>query len=408
MSLVKLIRTRIKMPLFEYYFLTDLKKKRKGSIEASSLKEAKERLWEQQICVLKVIPKKTRKIFVRNKINSASLIKFSRQVCLLLRSGMPLYESLLLILEQYKSTFWEPIISFLSEKIRQGLSLSEGLAKFPEIFADFYRAMIISGETIGKIEEAFENNIYFLEKEEKFKKQLLSSLTYPCILFCFSLLVIGSFLLFVIPSLKTVFQDFSVNWVTKLVFSISDVVCSYIHIFLVSSIFFIGGCVLLFKQDKVRIYCEKIFLSIPILRGFLIKLAVGKFSRLLGILLKGEVPIVEALKISKKGIYPKIFQTWIDEVEAEVITGSSLSKELKKHSIFPKLLVEMVSFGEEAGHLDLVFSQVADIYEEDTRRFLNNLVTWAQPMILIILGGFIGFIMLAVLIPFTDYSLVSF
>lgn len=396
------------MPLFQYYFLTDFKKKKRGSIEANSLKEAKERLWAQRIDVLKVVPRKPRKVFFQKNINNASVIKFSKQICLLLGSGMPLYESLLLMLEQYKATFWEPVISFLSEKIRQGMSLSEGLTRFPEIFTNFYRAMIVSGEAIGKIEEALQYNIYFLEKEENFKKQLLSSLTYPCILFCFSLIVIFSFLLFVIPSLKIVFQDFSINWVTKLVFSISDVFCSYFYIFLLGCIFFVSMLIILFKQNKIRIFCEKIFLSIPFLKNFLIKLAVGRFSRLLGTLLKGEVPIVEALKISKMGVYPKVFQNLIDQIEAKVIAGSSLSKELKQYPIFPKLLVEMVSFGEETGHLALTFSQVADIYEDETKKFLDNLVTWAQPIILIILGGFIGFIMLAVLMPLTSCVLVDF
>lgn len=396
------------MPLFQYYFLTDFKKKQKGSIEANSLKEAKERLWKQQIYVLKVFPQKTTKVFIKNKISRFSVINFSRQICLLLGSGMPLYESLLLMLEQYKATYWEPVISFLSEKIRQGLSLSEGLEKFPEVFTDFYRAMIISGEATGKIEESLQYNIYFLEKEENFRKQMLSSLTYPCILFFFSLFVISSFLLFVIPSLKTVFEEFSINWITKLVFTISDFICSYVY-FLLAGCIVLGGVLFsVFKQDKTRMYFERLFLSIPILKDFFIKLAVGRFTRLLGTLLKGDVPIVEALRISKIGVYPKVFQIWIGEIEVQVISGSSLSREFKKYSIFPKLLIEMVRLGEEAGHLSLVFSQIADIYEEDTKKFLNNLVTWAQPVILIILGGVIGFIMLAILLPLTGCGLADF
>lgn len=389
--------------LYQYRYIDEKGKRKQGMIEAVHLDEAKEKLRKANLLLisLETASQKKKKSY---SLKRADLITFTTQLSSLLQAGMPLYESLLSLEEQYREERFHPLILSLSDQIRGGSSLSEAFAKFPSSFNRLYCALIAAGESVGALDQTLEKLAILLTKQSKLKKQLLTALLYPALLFSFSLLVLSLLLTFVIPSLEILFEDRSVNRFTTVVIYLSHLLTQQWKIYLP----FIGGGAIAsyfgLRSGKGTLWFKRQLLRLPVLKTLITQVALARFARTVSTLLQGGVSLIQTLQIARKVMENPYFEAVIEEAEKRIIEGSLLSVELKKSSLIPRLIPRLLAIGEEGGNTPQMLQKIAELYEEEVEKSLSRVTTLAQPVILVFMGGVVGMIMLAVLLPLTDIS----
>lgn len=395
---------------FSYKYFDKNGKRKAGHLTATSFSEAKELLRTQGYVVISLTPtkieKKTSIFSPRGKILKGSLLAaVTLQLSHLLKAGLPLYESLVSLAEQNREEFYHPLLVSLSERIKRGDSLSTALTAYPESFNPLYCAMVTAGESVGTLDTTLEKLAHLQEKQSRLKKQVISALIYPTLLLLFSGFVILVMLLFVIPSLQTLFEEQKgLNGVTRLVFGISTFLTTQWPYYLSC----IAGLSLslgafAFKNRERRLPL-KILLSLPLFKPLLLKTALSRYARTLGTLLHGGVPLLQALQISRKTLFNPFLEQVLEEAEKKIVEGSLLSVELKKSPLIPPLVPRLLAIGEESGNLAGMLNHLGELFDQDIEKILTRLLSLLQPLILIIMGAVIGAIMLAVLIPLTDVS----
>ncbi|AUS60396.1 general secretion pathway protein F [Chlamydia abortus] len=386
------------MPRYRYTYLNAKERRKQDWIEALHLQEAREKLAQQGVQLLSIreVPP------CRVRLKNSELIIFSKQMLLLLRSGLPLYETLSSLRDQYQGQSMSGLLTVFMEKLRGGGSLSQAMATYPGIFDNFYRSAVLAGESVGNLEGCLQNIIIVLEEREQMTKKLTAALSYPIVLLVFSLAVILFFLTGVIPSLKETFENMEPNTLTSIVFGLSDFVCKYKYLILG----FLGlGMVSIIatrRQPFWKKWYENTVFSIPGVKNFFVKLGFTRFCSVVSAILRGGGTLIEGLELGCGAVPYDVLREDMRQMVHAVIEGSSLSKELAKRPWVPKLALGMVALGEESGDLADVLGHVAHIYNEDIQKTLTWITSWCQPVILVFLGGIIGIIMLAILIPLTS------
>lgn len=396
------------MALYSYKYIDPKGKKKSGMLEADSLAHAKELLRAQKILVISLnLTSDKPKIFLKKKeplLQGEALITFTTQLSQLLFAGLPLYESLLSLEDQSRNEPFHPIILSLCEQIKKGASLSEALGKFPNSFNTLYRSMVAAGESVGALDTTLDKLGTLLSKQRRLKKQLVTAMIYPFLLFSFSLVVILLLLTFVIPSLETLFEDRPVNRFTSLIMALSHFLTHGWLVYLPVLGFLSGGSLYLFSSEKGKRFFQRLVLRLPLLKTVVTQSAMARFSRSMGTLLQGGVTIIPALQISRKVMRNPFFEEIVENAEKKIIEGSFLSEEFKKSSLIPSLVPRMLAIGEEGGNAHLMFHKIADLYEEEVEKSLSRVTALAQPVILVVMGGIVGLIMLGVLLPLTDIN----
>ncbi|MCP5470299.1 MAG: type II secretion system F family protein [Chlamydiales bacterium] len=386
---------------FAYRFIDRKGKKKWSALEAFSLADAKEKLYQSGTYVIEIREKKGREKRERN-FSQSNLIVFTTQLSHLLDAGVPLYESLLSLREQYRQERFSHIIEHLCEQIKAGTTLSQAMRAYPRSFNQLYTSMIEAGESVGVLSETLGKLSCLLQKQSKLKKQILTALLYPLILTVFSTALIIVLLTFVVPSLEVLFEGQEVNRFTRFVFGISHVITQGWMVGL--SLLVGGGTALYFLFKRWKRKWQEFVLRIPLVKTVITQTAVARFCRTMGTLLEGGVTIISALQISRHVMRQPVLEEAIEEAEKRIIEGSILSQELAKSPWFPPLVPRMLAIGEEGGNVGVMLGKIAELYEEEVEKVLTRLTALAQPVILVLLGGIVGFIMMAILLPLTDVS----
>lgn len=391
------------MVLFRYSALSESGRKLSGVIDADSLVSAKERLRKDQILVLNVEPLKHRKKGKAASLNF--LLDFSRMLSQLLSSGIPLYDSLVILEERYQHHAMHPILIDLTDHLKVGCYFSEILEKYPSSFDPIYIAMVKAGEESGTLEKALKEICILLDKQYKLKKQISSAMTYPIFLGGFCLVVFISLLIFVIPSLKNLFEGKALHPLTQIIFKVSDFFISSGFIVLVCLIFLVLGICGVVRIKSVKLHLDKLFLYIPFIGNLIQQAAMVRFCRTCSLLLFSGVSLLQALHFSKKVIKNVFLEQVIEKIEQKISEGNLLSEELKSTWI-PSLIPRMISISEKTGKMGEMFYSVANILEEALEKSLTQFTTLLQPILLLILGLIVGIVLLSILIPLTDVGSV--
>lgn len=375
-------------------------KKVKGTIEAFKQKEALELLKEQGLYVLNLQLKGKSKI----RFNQDSLLTFTTQVAQLIQAKIPLYEALVIIEQQSSQESYHQIIQSLCEEIKRGVPLSAALARYPDSFDTLYIALVKSGEAVGQLELSMNSLGTLLQKQQKLKREITAALVYPMILGSFSLLVIGMLLGFVIPSIEGMFEGRELNGFTAAVIGMSHLVRDDYYIWLPLLLF--GGFFTAFKirtpQGKQKL--EKWMMQTPLVKKIVVMQSLARFLRTMATLQKGGLNLIESLELSKKVMNNQTLEKTITQCEKKIHEGGVLSKELARSPHIPPIVIRMLMIAEETGDTRSMFEKLADVFEGDLEKLLNRLVALAQPVILIVMGGVIGLVMLAVLLPLTQMA----
>lgn len=390
------------MPLFRYLAVNTLGRSIKGVIDADSLSVAKERLRKQQILVTSVIPIKSKQD--EQVLTRPLLLSFTREIAQLLKAGLPLYESLLTIEEKHRKNKAHPLFLSLCDYLREGALLSTALKSYPSTFDRIYLSMVQVAEQSGNLATIFEQLAQLIARQQKLKKQLVSTLAYPTFLAFFCFLVVCGLLFFVIPSVKELFDGRIMHPVTELVLALSNWANDNVPLLLG---FF--GCILIspfliLRSVSAKLYIYKLSLRLPLFKTLILHSALVRFCRSLGMLLSGSVPLLEALSLSKNVVKSPLLEEAITLAEKRVGSGERLSAAFAGAPLIPSLVMRMLSLAEETGKMGDAFVNLSEIYEEEMEKHLSQLSTFLQPALLIVLGAVVGLVVLSILLPLTDVS----
>lgn len=393
------------MALYQYQALDASGKKRVGFIEASDETDAKSKLREQGLMVSSL----TSKVSVSQKQNlrGEALQTFTVQLSQLVGAGVPLYQSLSALEEQYRGESFHRVILSLCDQLKAGKSLSEALTGYPKSFDRLYCSMIAAGESAGALDIVLEKLSILLTKQNKLHKQIITAMIYPGVLAGFSLLIIAMLMAFVLPAIEGIFADRELNGFTAAVLGVSHFVKGYWWIYL--PVLTALGAFIYFqlKTQRGKSWLQRVLIKTPVVKTLIVQSAVARFCRTMGTLQLGGLTMIESLRLAREVIGNEIIEKEMLEAENKIIEGSSLSAEIMRSKVLPKMVGRMLGVGEESGSTVLMLNKIADVYEEDIEKTIDRLMALSQPVILIFMGSVIGIVMLAILLPMTDMSSFS-
>ena len=375
-------------------------KVKEGLVEAADQKAAMARLREQRLSVTEIKPAPEKKL-KKGKVNNKDVVIFSRQLSTLVSAGVPIVQGLNILEAQAETPAFKFVVGALRTDIESGLSIADAMAKHPQAFTELYVAMIKAGEVGGILDTILERLSAYLESAEALKAKVKSAMMYPTVVFSAAGLITIFLVVFVIPIFKDIFGGFGAElpFVTRIIINISD----FLRAKLIFMLPFIGGGVWLFKKwmktEKGQEKIDEFSLKLPIVGLLIKKVAIAKFSRTLGTLIKSGVPILQGLETVAKTAGNKIIERAINASRDSIKEGGRISDPLKKANIFPPMVIQMISVGEETGGLDNMLNKIADFYDEEVDVAVKGLTSMIEPLIMIVLGLVIGTIVIAMMMP---------
>jgi general secretion pathway protein F len=382
------------MPIFQYSGYRTDGSKVAGTIEANSQKDAVLRLRESGL-----FPKKVREtlydgksgLFRRTDVNF--LPSVTRQLSTLLSSGVTLMEALNAIADE-NSGFWKNLLVSIKEKVAAGASFSKVLEEYNGIFPEFYVNMIAAGETSGTLDKVLGRLADFLETQSNLKAKVRTSMVYPVFMICVGFIVLSFLFTFVIPKITKIFKDTesALPFLTVALIWVSDI---FQHYWWILIGMLLGGLFGLKKlKEKNRLLIDRMVMRMP---GKIIQsLYFARFTRTLGFLLEGGLPVLRALELSAKAVGNTMLQHKVIDAAQKVAEGSRLSAALEG---FPPVLLQLISTGERSGQLVGILQNAADSYEEEFSRRVQKALSFLEPVMILAMGVLVGLIVLAVLLP---------
>ncbi len=392
------------MALYRYEALSNTGKKISGVIDADSLTSAKERLRKEQILVVDLDLFKEKKKEI--SLPFPFLLDFTRMLGQLLRAGIPLFESLVIIEEKYHHHRFHPLLMDICDALKTGFSLSEALRKYPQSFDPIYIAMVHAGEQTASLPTVFEELCGLLQRQQKLKKQLFSAAAYPLFLGSFCLFVFLALLLFVIPSMQNLFEGRALHPITKFIFGASDFVSTQGLWIAAGAVFLFSLIVFTVRHPVLRQKLDGLMLQLPFIGEFLREAATIRFCRTSSLLLSGGLPILQTLQLSRHVMKNRLLEEVIAHAEQKVGEGKSLSEELKASSLIPPIVPRMLAIAEETGKTAFMLQNISNICEENLEKKLQQFTAFLQPALLLLLGLIVGLVLLSILIPLTDVGSV--
>lgn len=371
-----------------------------GTVEAPDQKAAMARLREQKLSVTEIKPGAAKKP-KKGKVDNKDVVMFSRQLSTLVSAGVPIVQGLNILEAQAESPAFKYVVGSLRADIEAGLSIADAMKKHPQAFTELYVAMIKAGEVGGILDTILERLSGFLESAEQLKAKVKSALMYPTVVFSAAGIITIFLIVFVIPIFKDIFGSFGreLPFLTRVIIGISD----FLRAKLLYMLPFIGGGVWLFKKwaktEKGQERIDDLSLKLPVFGILLKKVAIAKFSRTLGTLIKSGVPILQGLETVAKTSGNKMIEKAINNSRDSIKEGGRISDPLKKANIFPPMVIQMISVGEETGGLDNMLNKIADFYDQEVDTAVKGLTSMIEPIIIIVLGVVVGTIVIAMFMP---------
>jgi type IV pilus assembly protein PilC len=342
-----------------------------------------------------------REINFGGKVKLKDLALFSRQFATMVNSGLPILRALSILETQTESRKLGIAVGEMRLDIERGNSLSAAMAKHPKVFNDLYVSMVKSGETGGVLDSVLERLAATLEREVSLRHRVRSAMTYPIVVLGFVTLIMMAMLLFIVPQFKDIYAQLNgtLPFPTRMLLKVSEV---FRHDFIIVAVV-IAGLIFAFRRWKRttagKAMWDRFKLRIPIFGSLLQKTALARFARILGVLNKSGVPILQSLDVVADTVNNSLMASAIRDVQASVKSGESLAKPLGKHKVFPPMVVQMLTVGEETGGLDTMLEKVADFYDEEVTATVDSLTSIIEPVMIGIVGGAVGLAVIALYMP---------
>jgi len=339
------------------------------------------------------------------KVPTKQITQFTRQLSTLQDAGLPILRSLRILEQQQKPGLLRVIIRNVADDVEGGATLSEAMAKQPKAFDRLYCNMVQAGETGGVLDVILQRLADFMEKAQRLKRKVVGAMIYPIVVITFAVGIVSGIMIVVVPKFRDIFKDFGAQLpsLTMLLINISE---WFVHgtppgwvVVFISPLVLFLFVKLLKKSSGGRYAIDVIKLKIPILGNILSKTAVARFTRTLGTLISAGVPILEALTISKDTCGNEVYARALGNVHDSIREGESFANPLRAARICDAIVVNMIDVGEETGDLDKMLMKIADNYDEEVETLVGGLVSLLEPVMVVVLGGIVGFIVIALFLP---------
>lgn len=374
-----------------------------GVIEAESEREVHLKLKQRQIQPEKVRKQLKPKIKFEfsSGVSRQDLVVFIRQFATMIDAGLPLVQCLELIASQQENKRFKAILNDIKDTVAGGATFAQALERHPKVFDTLFVNLVAAGEVGGILDTILNRLAAYIEKNAKLARQVKSALAYPIGITAVAGIVIFVLLRFVIPSFEKMFSNMGgeLPGLTQMVIGMS-------HWLGANTIPVVAGAVgfsFLFKKaintERGRLAFDGFLLKLPLFGPLLKKVAVARFTRTMGTMLSSGVPIVDALEIVSKASGNRVIELALLEVREKVSGGSRMGDPLAKTEIFPNMVVQMISVGEQTGAMDVMLGKIADFYDDEVEATVDGLTSLMEPMMMVILGGIVGTILVAMYLP---------
>ncbi|MGB9847569.1 MAG: type II secretion system F family protein, partial [Desulfotomaculales bacterium] len=293
-------------------------------------------------------------------------------------------------------------VTMISERLQGGATLTEATKIFPRVFPPVFVSMVEAGEVGGALEQVLENLATHFEKEHELKEKIKTAMIYPVTLLCFAILAVAVLTTFVLPKFTGLFSNLGIPLPlpTRMLIAMSDFARKYLLWGVLGAAATAAVTLRLLRSGERRAWLDKMFLKLPVFGQLVQKVIVARFTRTLGILLKSGIPVVRALEVVKNTSGNILVTRTVERVVEDVRQGQAIARSMGESGVFTPMVVQMVSVGEETGSLDKMLEKVALFYEREADAGIARLAAMVEPVIIIGMGVVIGFIVVAILLPY--------
>jgi len=395
--------------LYEYQAYTKNGKKIYASIDASSVLQARELVIRQGLYLIAIEPAKKgmqrslfKRIFSRS-ISFADTILFTKQLTILLKSGVPLLQACDLLIEQFQGGMRSLIVD-IRDALKEGISFADAISKYPAVFENLYVQLVRAGEASGNLETMLDRLTDYLERRKEIKGKVISALRQPLIQLFVALGASVVLLTFVVPQMVggLASQGKEIPLPTAIVLSISNFITGHYFILLCIILFFVSGFLYLKSTERGKKILDTIKLKVPVVSYITRISAVSQFSYTLGMLLEGGVHLAEALDIVTKVIDNSVLKDAIKKAREDIIKEGKIAQYLEKTNMFPLIAIYLIRTGENTGQLDAMLFTVGKNYEKELTDKIDQLTGLINPIMLMVMAVIVGLIVLAVVLPMTE------
>jgi type IV pilus assembly protein PilC len=376
-----------------------------GTVDADSKQAVADQLKARGLIVLDISDKSGSKEITlpwANKIKTADLTIMTRQLATMVSSGMTILRALYVLEGQTESKPLKETLTRVRKDVEAGLPFSDSLERSPKVFNPLYVAMVRAGETGGVLESALVRTADQLEADESLRRQVKSAMVYPGVIMTFAMIVLIALVVFLVPVFEDIFTQFEgdLPFITKITVALSDAMIGRWYVFILG----VGSVVFAFRKWKSSVAGRKqwdtLRLKIPFKIGDIVqKVALARWSRTLSALTTAGVPLMQALEITGKTAGNWQVEKAMEDVIHSVRNGGTIAAPLKESPIFPSMVTHMLGVGEETGALDTMLDKVADFYEDQVAASVKALTSILEPLMIVIVGGIVGFIVIALYMP---------
>jgi len=392
------------MPLYAYEALSKDGKRSKGVIDATSLQGARQQLTAQGLYLVKLEPTREESagvsIFKRlfaGKVTVKQKILFTKQLAILLRSGVPLLQAVDLLIEQFEGRLHTMLVT-IRDELKEGIALATALQRYPSVFDNIYVQLVRAGEASGNLEVILERLTEFLERQETIAKRIKAALQYPIMQLAIVAIVLVVLMVWVVPQMTSQFaaRGKELPGITKALIAISNVFVHYWVILIIFIILLIVGLKAAARSDQGKLLIDKMKLRIPLVKYLTKTNAVVQFSYTLGMLLEGGVNLAEALDIVIRTVDNKVLAEALKVARDNIVKQGKIAQYLKQTGMFPAIAIYLIQTGEQTGELDKMLLTVARNYESDSQELIDRLTGALSPIMLVVMAVMVGFIVFAI------------
>ena len=371
----------------------------RGEVVAKDEAEARAKLSRRQI---KVIQISKMKVSRQKRITQADITVFTRQLATMMKAGLPLMQAFDIVAKGHSNASMTKLLMDIRSDIEQGTSMADAFAKHPKYFDRFYSNLVRAGEAGGVLEGLLDKLATYKEKTQAIKKKVKSALTYPAAVVVVAIALVIVMMMFVLPEFGKVYDGMGVALpaLTQFMMNISDFFVAYgwlVIIGLIGSV--VGFYQWLQRSPKLQKRVDALLLKMPIFGGIVRKATIARWARTTSTLFAAGVPLVEVLDSVAGASGNIIYEEATQEIRSKVNQGISLTSGMLATDLFPNMMVQMASIGEESGALDDMLNKAAEFYEDEVDNAVSQLSSLMEPIIMVVLGGIIGVILVAMYLP---------
>ena len=347
--------------------------------------------------------------FGGNKVKLNDLVMFTRQLSAMVSAGVPLLRALTSLEAHSQSPALRKILSGVIKDVESGAPLADALEKYPNTFNDIYVNMVRAGEAAGILDDILKRLAIQQEKSASLRKKIKSAMTYPMVLVAITVLAFFGLMIFVIPQIGKIIKDMGgpdaeLPLITQIMLNISSALINYWFIVIPIMVAAVYMLLRFIKTPKGKRMFHELVLKLPGINTLIQKIAVARFTRTFSALMGAGVAVLEALSVTARSVGNVLYEEAIVDAAKEVKNGKQLSKAIEANPLFPPIVAQMLSVGEETGQTDTVLVKVADFYEEEVDVAIDGISSIIEPVMIVFMGGMVGVIAASVMMPIAGLS----